>query len=303
LKLFQSLASQTADEEFSDEEKALLDEDVDTENLLRGVSLLAQGDRLLLFDPKQATAMLETSMPLLGDFAPGLIVANRDLGVIRLRLEEFGAARAYFERALQLIAQSPDMFEEVICRLNLGLAEAGCQNMQAAYEQIARVIQIKEAERISLANDEQRFAFLQNTLDTYLMFLGICMKLRLFREALETVEKIKSRVLLDLVSQSNKRPIDYRSLSRIKELGRRRKEWMDDVLLETDASMSDRLDRLMEADSEKATAWIYTPFKIYEEIEASKRELKERNLMLEMETRSTSPLSFDDIRELIALRT
>jgi tetratricopeptide (TPR) repeat protein len=303
LKLFQSLASQTADEEFSDEEKALLDEDVDTANFLRGVSLLAQGDRLLLFDPKQAMAMLETSMPLLGDFAPGLIVANRDLGLIRLRLEEFDAARAYFERALQLIAQSPDIFEEIICRLNLGVAEAGCQNVQAAYEQISRVIQIKEAERTSLANDEQRFAFLQNTLDTYLMFLGICMKLRLFREALETVEKIKSRVLLDLVSQSNKRPIDYRSLSRIKELGRRRKDWMDDVLLETGASMSDRLDRLMEADSEKATAWIYTPVKIYEEIDASKRELKERNLMLEMETRSSSPLSFDDIRELIALRT
>lgn len=296
-KLYQSLASQVSDDQFAEAEEALANGDVSAANLLRGVSLLAQADRLVIFDPTRAAALLETSLPLLGDFAQGLIAANRNLGLARLALEEFDVARACFDRALQLLAHSPDKYEEVICRMNLGLAEASRRNIRAAYEQFARVIQIKEAQRISLTDDEQRFLFLQNTLDTYLVFLGICMELRLFREALETVEKIKSRVLLDLVSQSNKKPIDYRSLSKIKELSRRRKGWMDKLLLETGASVSDWLDKLMEADSEKATEWIYTPLKIYEEIEAKKRELQDRNLLLEMETQSTS-LSFDDIRGL-----
>jgi tetratricopeptide (TPR) repeat protein len=298
-KLYQSFAAQTHDHlaKVYEELTRNARDNMRLENQWRGAQLLAQADELLLANPEQAIAVLEDALPGLEGDIEGTIIANRSLGLARLWLKEFELARACFNRALQLLAQSPDMQEEILCRLNLGLTEARSGNSRAAYEQFSSLLRLKEAQRVSLVDEDQRLLFLQNELGAYMMFISICMELHLFKEALETVEKVKSRVLLDMLSQSNKKPIDYRSLYKIKELRKRREDWDGDLLLETYRSMDRKLEELMEADSEKATEWLYTPIKISEEIETAKQQLQQRNLLLEMESQNTS-LSFDDIRTL-----
>jgi tetratricopeptide (TPR) repeat protein len=279
------------------ESKQLFEEDEETSALLSAVRTLSRAEHLLWDDPNKAATLLEETIPSLEAFAQVLIVAQRDLGIARMLLHQFELARACFNHNLKLLEKSPDVFEEITCRLNLGEIEGVSGNMPAAYSQFSALIQLKEAQRASLSNQEARASFLENIEGVYLIFLGICLDLGLLRETLETIEKLKSRVLLDLVGQASRRPVDYQSLSKIRDLENRREAWDSSLLLETNASRSRLIDQLMETDSEKAREYIYTPIRIQDEIVARQKDLEGRNFLLALESQSPC-LSFSEIREL-----
>jgi hypothetical protein len=296
LRLYRSLVVQ-GDVEPDVESKQLLEEDQETSGLLNAVRTLSRAEHLLWDDPNKAATLIEETIPSLEAFAQLLIAAHRDLGIARMLLHQFDLARACFNHAMKLLERSPDVFEEITCRLNLGEIEGISGNMPAAYSQFSALIQLKEAQRASLSNQEERALFLENIEGVYLVFLGICLDLGLLRETLETIEKLKSRVLLDLVGQANRRPVDYQSLLEIRDLENRREAWDSSLLLETYASRSRVIDQLMETDSEKATEYIHTPIRIQEEIEARQKDLEERKFLLALESQSPC-LSFFEIREL-----
>ena len=296
LRLYRSLLVQGGVEP-DVESKQLLEEDEETSGLLNAVRTLSRAEHLLWDDPIKAATLIEETIPSLEAFAQLLIAAHRDLGIARMLLHQFDLARACFNHAMKLLERSPDVFEEITCRLNLGEIEGISGNMPAAYSQFSALIQLKEAQRASLSNQEERALFLENIEGVYLVFLGICLDLGLLRETLETIEKLKSRVLLDLVGQANRRPVDYQSLLEIRDLENRREAWDSSLLLETYASRSRVIDQLMETDSEKATEYIHTPIRIQEEIEARQKDLEERKFLLALESQSPC-LSFFEIREL-----
>ncbi len=295
LELYRSLGPQADADEPTEDAQQLLT--VDQANLIRGMRMVARADSLAITDPKQAITLLETALPLLQDSEQILIIAHRDLGIAKLCVEELDSSRACFNYVLRLLAQRSDVFEEITCHVNLGQIEARLGNMNAAYDHFLKVIKIKEAQRTSLGQDEQRFLFLENAQHVYLMFLGVCLELGRFREAMETVEKVKSRVLMDLLGQSSKRPIDYRSLTKIRELKETREVWDKDLLLETGTARRSKIDELVQADSEKAWDYLYTPIRLSEEIETIEKYLQEHNFLLDIESQSTF-LEFGEIREL-----
>lgn len=282
---------------FSEEYKDLSLEDADSADLFLGARMLTQGTQLLVVDPRQAAAVLEQSLPLLENFVPGSAAVHFNLGLARLRLGELELARSCFNRSLELLVRSPDSYAEMGCRLNLGLTEARSGNFRGAYDHFSTLIRLKEVQRATLTDVDQRLLFLQNELDNYMFFIWICLKLRFFRDALETIEKIKSRLFLDMLGQPNKRPIDYRSLHKIKELRRKREDWDGDFITETYASRDRRQQELMQTNSEEAQHWLSVPVSVSDEIETTKRELQAHNFFVELESQAVS-LSFGEIRGL-----
>lgn len=281
---------ETSIEEFSDD-------DATTINLRSAAQLVARAEHLLMTDPKQATVILENCLELLGNFNPALITTNHTLGIAHQLIKEYEPARRAFQRALTLLSQAPDIAEEIICRLNLGLTEARDGNMPAAYKQFRRVVQLKEAQRASLTGEEQRLLFVQNETETYKMLIVACYELGYFAEALETIEKIKSRVMLDLMSTGMRKPIDYSALGKIKTLTQKREAWYSERLQEPYDSFEQRLNALMEADPERARTWLYTSINLEDEITTIKEDLQKAGLLAELQS-SSAPLSFNEIREL-----
>ncbi|MGA3028024.1 MAG: helix-turn-helix domain-containing protein [Bryobacteraceae bacterium] len=62
--------------------------------------------------------------------------------------------------------------------------------------------------------------------DVYRMMALLCAALGRSREALEAVERIKSRVLSDLLAQSSWKPIDNSAISSLADLASRREDWV-----------------------------------------------------------------------------
>lgn len=276
-------------EEVTAEEAGIQDLEVATR-------LLNEANHLLVSDPGEAIVRLERCLKLMGDFNAGLIAINRNLGIAHLSLKELEPARRAFQLALNLLAESPDIAEEIICRLNLGLTEGRDGNFPAAYDQFSRLVELKERQRASLTDEEHRLMFVQNETTTYTMLTVTCLELQYFDEALETIEKIKSRVMLDLMSEGRK-PIDYPSLRKIKELTDNREAFLRERLMESYDSFRQRLDALMETDPTGATNWLRTSINFADEITSIKEDLRRGGLLGELESSSVS-LSFEEIRDL-----
>lgn len=299
LALHKSFVDNSDTEAISTEEFTA--EDAVTEDLGSAARLLNEANHLLVSDPKEAIVRLENCLKLIGDFSAGLIAINRNLGMAHLALKEFHPARRALQRALDLLAESPDIAEEITCRLNLGLTEGRDGNFPAAYDQFCRLVELKERQRASLTDEEQRLMFVQNETSTYTMLTVACLELQYFAEALETIEKIKSRVMLDLMSEGRK-PIDYPLLRKIKDLTNKRDAWYSERLLETYDTFDKRLDTLMEADPDRAETWLRTSINLGDEITTIKEGLQKRGLLAELQSSSVS-LSFDEIRELCKTST
>jgi hypothetical protein len=115
----------------------------------------------------------------------------------------------------------------------------------------------------------------------------------------ETVEKLKSRVLLDLLGSSQHRPIDYTSLQEIKDLQQRRESHRRQFLLETNAESMQRLDNLFTEDPENASALWGTGVILGENLTKTTERLRHKGFLAELESHALA-LSFDEIRELCA---
>lgn len=290
-EIIQSLEDQEADQSLSSTESSVEDPG------LKGLSLLERGNELFLAHPNLAISALEEALPLLTANIIASITANRALALASLSIGEIQSARDYFHHALELLAQSPDNSEQVICHLNLGMLDAQAGSYESAYHHILAVIKIKESERLSLTHADQRIAFIQTETNTYLTFIAICMNLAYFREAFEAVEKIKSRVLLDLLGQADKKPIDYILLNRLQETKTARDRWIENNLLQTRKAADKRLMDLMEKDPEEAERDLYTIIRIGEKIEGYEKQAQQSRLFLKLESQNVS-LSFDETRAL-----
>ncbi len=155
-------------------------------------------------------------------------------------------------------------------------------------------MQLIEKYRASLARDEDRIRFLkQDHMAVYLLLVEVCLRLSRNVEAFEIAEKIKSRVLVELLSQPDRRPIDYQLVSRMRELSAARDSWIDEFVgftLSDDWSEDWRsapsylmLERIIEMDRQEETI---------------ETQIKVRGLLDNLESRETGE-DFASIRSML----
>ena len=182
---------------------------------------------LALIDPKQTIFLLQKAESLIEKEALGQAIrVHRVLGEARLVLGDIEEAQSYFKHCLELLTQWPNTSEEIVCRDYLGRIAVRAGDFQSAYEEFAIVIERIENQRLSVTDADQRVFFLQKQLEIYTTFIQVCIYLHRWKEALETVEKIKSRVLADLLAQPVRKPIDYSLLREVQELDAEREQWI-----------------------------------------------------------------------------
>jgi CHAT domain-containing protein len=271
----------------------------EAEMLTHDLSQLARADSLLLIDPKQAIDILLAALPLLEDEGPPLIVVHRTLGIAHFSLGDIAQARFSFSHVLELTKTYPMVEEEIVSRFYLGLIEMGSGALERAYDEFFAVIRAKESQRGSLADLDLRQGFPQGA---YWALIEVCRRLGRTRELVETVEKLKSRVFLDLLGSTQHRPIDYTSLQEIKDLQQRRENHRRQFLLETNAESMRRLDNLFAEDPENASALWETGVNLGENLTKTTERLRHKGFLVELESHALA-LSFDEIRGLCASST
>jgi len=263
------------------------------------IQRLARADALLMIDPKQAIETLRASLSVLEDSGTATLEIHRDLAVAYYILGETAQARSSFNRVLELTAQTPSIEDEINAHYFLGLIEIHSGALEAAYDELSAVIHAKEAQRSSLADLDLRQSFPKGA---YWAMIEVCKRLGRTRELLETVEKLKSRVLLDLLGAPQHRPIDYGTLREVKDLQRKREDDRRQFLLETNQESMRRLDDLFAKDPEKASESWMAGVDLGKRQDELTAQLLQRGFLFDLSS-AISALSCDEIRDLCSSET
>jgi CHAT domain-containing protein/tetratricopeptide (TPR) repeat protein len=259
----------------------------------------ARSDALLAADPKQAIEILCAVLPVVEDWGPVSLVTHRNLGLAYYALGDTVQARASFNLVLELAAQYPSLEDEVVAHFHLGLIEMHSGASEAAYDQFSAVVRAKETQRGSLADLDLRQGFSRGP---YRALIEVCRRLGRTRELLETVEKLKSRVLLDLLGSTKHRPIDYGSLREIKDLKQEREDDNRRFLLETHQESVRRLEELYAMDPDNASERWMAGVSLGKRQDEITARLLQHGFLVELDS-TTSALSFNEIRELCVSST
>jgi pentatricopeptide repeat protein len=205
-------------------------DDDSAREILQGLGRLAQAEQLIFVDPREALAPLEEASSLFRKHGilNHLASARRDMAQAKLLTGDVEGARSCLEEVLDLLKQAPNHTEEFTCRYLLGKLASMASDSEAAYAHLKSAITLLEAERTSLGEDRQRQLFLEvgPYLDAYTILVAVCIQTGRAREAIESVEKMKSRVLLDLLAQGGRGRIDYATLDQLRELSKERDRWI-----------------------------------------------------------------------------
>ena len=263
--------------------------------LMQGIKCLARGEQLVFISPREALVFLEQAASLFRKHGAldNLVVAYRDLANAKFLLDDVEGVRACLREAMDLIEQAPNHTEEFTCRYLLGKVSAMTGDYESAYEYLESAVMLLEAERTSLGEDRQRLLFFEvgPYLDAYTGLVAMCVKTRRTREAVESIEKIKSRVFLDLLAQGGRGRIDYETLGEIHKLSKERDRWI-------------RLHAA--ADAEQLGEWghiaiLQESISIRERTDGLQQQLHDEGLFVRFNLQDT-PVTFGEIREICLTR-
>lgn len=206
-----------------------LDEQNEFNALLTPYKLYYKGEQLLIVSPQEAISYFEDAASHLLTNGDMRLVAQvlHELGVAYLFLTDADSAEAKFHQALEILATHPNPRLEFSCQARLGDIAFTLQKHNEAYSHWQKTLGYVESERRSIHKMGQLelFAGRQEIQNTYKHFIQTCLRLGYSKEALEATEKVKSRILLDLLSQEQWKPIDYRQLDQLETLNTDREEW------------------------------------------------------------------------------
>jgi len=146
------------------------------------------------------------------------------------RLGDKPAAMAAYRAVLAIT--TPDTDAEIVQLAHSQLATLllADDEYEQAYPHLHACTQLFENNRASFTEVEQRMGFLgQHVLAIYEQLVETCLITERRVEAYETVQKIKSRTLLDLVA-SDHRPIDHTLEKRTASLRANREDWVTEYI-------------------------------------------------------------------------
>ncbi|HEX9942194.1 MAG TPA: CHAT domain-containing protein [Thermoanaerobaculia bacterium] len=281
---------------FAQEQAQTVETDTEAEALPHELRQFARAECLLVIDPQQAIETLRASLPVLENQGLVPVPAHSTLGLAHFILGNTIQAQTHFNRVLELIVQYPSVEDEINAHYFLGLIEMHAGSLETAYDEFSAVIRAKEAQRGSLADLDLRQGFPRGA---YHALIEVCRRLGRTHELVETVEKLKSRVLLDLLALPQHRPIDYRSLRDLKKLKEKRESHNRQFLVETNQQSMRRLEELMAEDPEKAEASQMAGINLGRRRDEMTERLLQHGFLFKLDSQ-VSALSFDEIRDLCA---
>ncbi|MEM7553353.1 MAG: CHAT domain-containing protein [Cyanobacteria bacterium P01_A01_bin.84] len=131
---------------------------------------------------------------------------QNDLGLVLIALGEIPKAIACFQKALEVFTPTTFPFESTRTGRNLGNAAYKNHLWQEAIAGYGVAIEAIEICRDKINSDEQRQAIIQEALDVYARMVEACVNSGTkedLAKALETVERSRSRYLVDLIASKN----------------------------------------------------------------------------------------------------
>jgi tetratricopeptide (TPR) repeat protein len=186
------------------------------------------GIRLEHADPVRAARKLEQAARLLeGEDDAGLLLHSYLVaGRCWLRANNNQSARECAERALALATEA-DLRAKLACFDALAAIWLREGDFAQVHRYLSDYVDLTERYRVSLPTAEERIRFLQGQhLQAYAALIYVCLRLGMTSEALEAAELGKSRTLADLLSQAQRKPIDYGLAEEARRLGGALEHWI-----------------------------------------------------------------------------
>ena len=130
-----------------------------------------------------------------------------NLGVAYGNLRDFRKAIEYQNKALEIAREIGDLDSERIAAQILALVYSDhLNNPELAYDYCRKSIELSEKIRGRLVEEEHKLGFFSCISDAYQYMVPLCLKLKKEDEALEFVERGKSRAFLDLLATTKIKP-------------------------------------------------------------------------------------------------
>ena len=130
-----------------------------------------------------------------------------NLGNAYDNLRDFRKAIEYQKKALEIAREIGDLDSERIVAITLALVYGDhLNNPELAYDYCRKSIELSEKIRGRLVEEEHKLGFFSLISDAYQYMVPLCLKLKKEDEALEFVERGKSRAFLDLLATTKIKP-------------------------------------------------------------------------------------------------
>ncbi|WP_405746666.1 hypothetical protein [Streptomyces canus] len=227
---------------------------------------------------------------------PWLVAQAHQLSAsCHVRLGDDRAAAASFGRALETMPPGTEFEIEWPSRAGLAGIALREKRFEVAYKQLIRCVRITEESRSSLTGVNERADFLSAMLPFYDMLVMTCVRLDRPEEALDAVQQIKSRTLLDLLSVPTHRPIDPTLGKRLADLKRDQEDWLSEY-------GGEPVDRRVDVDYLQSREYQKLDNIVSRQKERAKveQDVKDRGLFQKLEAQG-APVSFAAIRSMLDL--
>ena len=208
------------------------------------------------------------------------------------RLREADAA---FRRGLALLGPDAESNLKYGCYLWLAQVAVARHQEEEALDFLALALSLMERFRSSMPSERGRMEFLQTVVPVYDMQVTVLMRAGRVVEAYAAIQRVKSRVLLDMLAEPIHRPIDHRVEAELADLRRRREEWYDSYVGELTPRPADMADYYSSDDYRLMAATV----EIGERVRAANEERRRRGLFSEFESQQP-PLDFASIQALLS---
>jgi tetratricopeptide (TPR) repeat protein len=132
----------------------------------------------------------------------------QSLGYAYQNIQDHFRAVDYYQQAVELAEQTNDVDSEVSIRFTLGKTFASEGNQREAYEQYAHSIELLENLRAGWRAVEQRMIFLGRRMGLYAEMISLCAAMQENQDALNYLERSKSRGYVEQLAQTSISPPD-----------------------------------------------------------------------------------------------